>query len=151
MEVNINFNINPIVVKLDVNPQFTQAICFLASAFGYPGKTIANEMKQTAQEMKAKAEAPKAVEQPKEVKTVEQPKQENVEPWTVESLSSVLTKYLNKGVTNNDIKAHLKKIKDKNNNPMQGIRQLVQEKSKEEIDKFLSGLRELFKEDSNNG
>ena len=151
MEVNINFNINPIVVKIDVNPQFTQAICFLASAFGYPGKTIANEMKQTAQEMKAKAEAPKAVEQPKEVKPVEQPKQENVEFWTVESLSSVLTKYLNKGVTNNDIKAHLKKIKDKNNNPMQGIRQLVQEKSKEEIDKFLSGLRELFKEDSSNG
>lgn len=151
MEFNINFKIDPLVIKIDVNPQFTQTLAMLAAAFGYPAKTIASEMKQTAQEMKAKAEAPKAVEQPKEVKTVEQPKQENVEPWTVESLSSVLTKYLNKGVTNNDIKAHLKKIKDKNNNPMQGIRQLVQEKSKEEIDKFLSGLRELFKEDSNAG
>ncbi len=142
MEFNINFKIDPLVIKIDVNPQFTQTLAMLAAAFGYPAKTIASEMKQTAQEIKAKAEAPKAVEQPK---------QENVEPWTVESLSSVLTKYLNKGVTNNDIKAHLKKIKDKNNNPMQGIRQLVQEKSKEEIDKFLSGLRELFKEDSNAG
>jgi len=142
MEFNINFKIDPLVIKIDVNPQFTQTLAMLAAAFGYPAKTIASEMKQTAQEIKAKAEAPKAVEQPKK---------DNVEPWTVESLSSVLTKYLNKGVTNNDIKAHLKKIKDKNNNPMQGIRQLVQEKSKEEIDKFLSGLRELFKEDSNNG
>ena len=156
MEVNFNFKIDPIVVKIDVNPQFTQTLAFLATALGYPGKTIASELKQTAQEAKAKVEEPKqeAKQQQMQEPKQEQPKQEvkkPVENWTVESITPVLSGYLKKGVTNDDIKRELRKFKDKNNNPIQGIKQLIQEKGKEDIDKFLKALQELCKEDSKDG
>ena len=156
MEVNFNFKIDPIVVKIDVNPQFTQTLAFLATALGYPGKTIASELKQTAQEAKAKAEELKQDPKQQTMQEVkqEQAKQESkkpVENWTVESITPVLSGYLKKGVTNDDIKRELRKFKDKNNNPIQGIKQLLEEKGKEDIDKFLKTLKEFCKEDSKDG
>ena len=148
MEFTVNFKIDPLVIKLDVNPQFTQAICFLATAFGYPAQTIANELKETAKEIKAKAEEPKQQEQPQkqeEVKPVEQQKQQkqDVKKWTSEELVQLCNDLClkQKVITLEDIKRVLKKFKDKNGNPISRVQEL-DIKRIEEVNEFVRIINE---------
>lgn len=147
MEFNVNFKIDPLVIKIEVNPQFTQTLAMLAAAFGYPAKTIASELKQTAQEIKAKAEAPKAVEAPKIVEEVKP----TTEKWTLDNLAPILSGYLKKHlISKDDITRELKKYKNKNGNPIIGITELCNERSQEDINKFLKTIQELCKEEPKN-
>lgn len=145
MEFTVNFKIDPLVIKIDVNPQFTQSICYLATAFGYPAQTIANELKETAKEIKAKAEEPKQQEQPQkqeEVKPVEQQKQD-VKKWTSEELVQLCNDLClkQKVITLEDIKRVLKKFKDKNGNPISRVQELDIKKV-EEVNEFVRIINE---------
>ena len=148
MELTVNFKIDPLVIKIDVNPQFTQSICYLATAFGYPAQTIANELKETAKEIKAKAEEPKQQEQlqkQEEIKPVEKPKQQkqDVKKWTSEELVNLCNDLClkQKVITLEDIKRVLKKFKDKNGNPISRVQELDFEKV-EEVNEFVRIINE---------
>lgn len=108
-------------IKIDVNPQFTEAICFLAAALGYPAQTIAQSLKETAQEVKAKREA----------KTP-------VKVWDGEELQKYCLSFVNdKKLTFEDVTSTLKKFKDKNGNGFQTVKELVEQKTPEEVNEFV--------------
>lgn len=108
-------------IKIDVNPQFTEAICFLAAALGYPAQTMAQSLKETAQEVKAKREA----------KT-------SVKVWGGDELQKYCLSFVNdKKLTIEDITSTLKKFKDKNGNSFQTVKELVEQSPLEVVNGFV--------------
>lgn len=132
--MEFHLKVDPIVVKIDVNPQFTQTLAFLAAAFGYPAKTIANELKETAREIKAKAE-PKEEPKPKE----------GVKVWKADELQKYCLELATQKnlITINDVTNTLKKFKDNNGNNFQTIKELVEQKTPEEVNEFVRLINEL--------
>lgn len=132
--MEFHLKVDPIVVKIDVNPQFTQTLAFLAAAFGYPAKTIANELKETAREIKAKAE-PKEEPKPKEA----------VKVWKADELQKYCLELATQKnlITINDVTNTLKKFKDNNGNNFQTIKELVEQKNPEEVNEFVRLINEL--------
>lgn len=135
--MEFHLKVDPIVIKIDVNPQFTQTLAFLAAAFGYPAKTIANELKETAREIKAKAEA----EKPK-------PK-EPVKVWKADELQKYCLELATQKnlITINDVTNTLKRFKDNNGNNFQTIKELVEQKTPEEVNEFVRLINELAQVD----
>lgn len=139
--MEFHLKVDPIVVKIDVNPQFTQTLAFLAAAFGYPAKTIANELKETAREIKAKKEAEKQKEEPK-------PK-EPVKVWKADELQKYCLELATQKnlITINDVTNTLKRFKDNNGNNFQTIKELVDQKTPEEVNEFVRLINELAQVD----
>lgn len=139
--MEFHLKVDPIVVKIDVNPQFTQTLAFLAAAFGYPAKTIANELKETAREIKAKAEAEKQKEEPKTKDPVKVWKADELQKYCLELATQ---KNL---ITINDVTNTLKRFKDNNGNNFQTIKELVDQKTPEEVNEFVRLINELAQVD----
>ena len=142
MNGNINININ-----VNMDPRFTEALCFLASALGYPAPTQASSMKATAKAFaEQKMELKQAEATAMEAMGPEKFAEKLAEEWTVESITPVLSGYLKKGVTTKDMSRELARFKNGSGNPIQGIKELIDEKGREDVDSFLKALRAYFKE-----
>ena len=94
-----------LTININMDPRFTEAICFLASALGYPKETIAQTMKETAKsndelnaEVRAKYNKPET--------TPKQPPKE----WTRKDLMALSLKACEAGMKN-DICRILKNYK----------------------------------------
>lgn len=120
-------------VKIDVNPQVVGAICMLAAALGYPGDTIASNLKGIAEDIKAKKTAP--TEQVSEL----------VKVWTGQELQKYCLDLATtqKVIKIEDVINTLKKFKDKNGNGIQTVEELVKQKTPEEVNEFVRIIEEL--------
>lgn len=120
-------------VKVDINPQFTEALCFLAAALGYPSRTMAQELKEIAQEVKAKKEA-------EEAKELSKP---HVKQWEWRELQKYCLDLTQKSsLTAKEVTELLKKFKDNNDNPVQSIEVLVKQKTPNEVNEFVKLIKE---------
>lgn len=121
-------------VKVDINPQFTEALCFLAAALGYPSRTMAQELKEIAQEVKAKAETKEPPKPPAKLP----PKK-----WEWRELQKYCLDLTQKSsLTAKEVTELLKKFKDNNDNPVQSVEVLVKQKTPNEVNEFVKLINE---------
>lgn len=115
-------------IKVEIDPQFTQTVAFLAAALGYPAKTMAQELKETAKEI-----GQKPIQLYKE--------------WNGKELQKYCVDITNKTADPKkaieEVSKILKKFKDKNGNPFQQVSQLVEQSSPEEVNEFVEQVNRI--------